>query len=211
MDEPGNRRVLTLDLVPAPGTTAVPPLDLPHFDPADAAYRVARTEALPLPERARAVREERADRTDASWPWIALVAALALAAVAAALVLARRGAQRSAALSRPPHEPSTPSAPRIGPGDVAAAPHERRDAVFAAFLAQRLGCSVGAVVDPSLAARLERHGVPADVARSAAHALEACVAERYGGPCGPDASALASLAAHVDRAVTPPGAGRTSG
>ena len=68
---------------------------------------------------------------------------------------------------------------------------------LAAYLAHRLGCERAAVVGPDLRTRLETAGLDATLARRTADAMEASVAEQYGGK---GAGNLDGLIADLDAA-----------
>ena len=75
------------------------------------------------------------------------------------------------------------SDPGADPGDA-----------FAAYVSARLRCAPAAVISPDLPRRLERSGVPADLAARTADLLERLVAVRYVGRQGARQAASSSLA-----------------
>jgi hypothetical protein len=163
------------------GLTAVPPIALPYFDPREGAYRVARTEPLPLIVRggdatpAGAPEDHRPAAADgALWPYALGGVAALLLALALIVAYARR--------KRRPPEPDARArfAERAAAGDVAAA--------FTEYLAARLRCAPAKVIDADLADRLQETGVSAPLAARAATLVQALVAARYGGHLGPESA-----------------------
>jgi len=210
LDEPSSAaRRLVYDLAPIDGSVkAIPALAFAWFSPdAPVGYVTVRTGPIALDVAPRAAGETprtRAPTGDdrgegASLAWRAVVFVAAGILILAALQLAvRRWALRSAT--------ARDEAPRRAgdvPGGSAAAtararladPDADAAAAFTEYLAARLRVSPAAVVSPDLAGRLERRGVPRDLAASVAERLAARIAARYAGRAAAPTSAERRAAA----------------
>ena len=207
LDEPqAGARLLTYDLVPeSPRVDAIPPIELPVFDPTPpAGYRVLRTESIPIevapaadapaatsaPPGSRGPREDPA-RPALSPPAVAALSFLALALAVLALALGRRRAT--------PGEEEAPA--RAATALEAELAGEEVDvlAAFTRYLARLLDCPPPAVESPDLAARLVRAGLSRDAAARAKELFDRLLAARYGdvaaaGAPPPDAVELRELA-----------------
>ncbi len=202
----GIARTITYDLAPLhDGVDRLPPIRLAYFDPTPpGAYRTIAAAAIPLdvfPAEAAAVhgggdarasskRQRRVEIDDLqpvtrarafgrplSPAGVALVLLLPWIAAAAWLAWCRvRGRVRRAASAR--RVRAAVAACRTG-ADLA---DPRLGASLAELVAACLEEPVPAVVDPELASRLERAGLPLAAARRAAARLEAWIGAEYGGP-----------------------------
>jgi len=194
------RRTFTYDLTPlSTAVTGIPALGLDYFDPRAGAYRVARTDPLPLtvvagapdaprPAPAAGLVPGTSDIHPPPHPGTAAdprsVSAwqLALAFVLPwVLAFTARAAQRARArvLADPHGERARRAAATFRA--AVAAPGGDVAAAFAAYLAARLHCPPAAVVGPDLDARLRGAGISPDLAARAAHTAHELVAARYGG------------------------------
>jgi hypothetical protein len=210
LDEPSSAaRRLVYDLAPVDGSVKeIPALAFAWFSPDEpVGYVTVRTEPIALAvaprsgsetPRARApAGEGRGEGASLAWRAVVFIAAgiLILAALQFAV---RRWALRSAI--------ARDAAPRRAgdvPGGSAAAtararladPDADAAAAFTEYLAARLRVSPAAVVSPDLAGRLERRGVPRDLAASVAERLAARIAARYAGRAAAPTSAERRAAA----------------
>jgi hypothetical protein len=167
--------------------TELPPIAFAYFDPDAAAYRVVKTDAIPLRVRPSATPSRPTTDVSAQAPsplrWVVLETAAAGLAVVC-IVLVRRARARRARDAETPHVREAAAAFRARvDGDDADA--------FAAFVAACLRCSPAAVISPDLGARLVAAGAPTDDADRAAALLERLVAARYGGDASSDDAAAA--------------------
>ena len=179
------RRTVVYEIAPLPGTAGVPAIPFAFFDPGPpAAYRVARTDPIPLemPATAAPPAGEAAPQTAFPWSWLLGAAGLLLAGLAFAR-LGRRRAVRAAAGPSPVSWITRLEAPGADPTRV-----------LTEALAEHLGVEPAAVVGPGLGARLVAAGVEADLAARTARTLEALVGARFGGtaekPARPDVAEL---------------------
>jgi hypothetical protein len=213
LDTPGagaREREIVYDLAPLdPGVREIPALEFSWFSPeAPVGYVTERTApialavaprgnepgaggaAAPDAATARAVPDRRSTQ-------IAALVAAGVAILAAFLFVVRRSARRDDAAAdsasvRGGTAAATFRARVAAPGaDVAAA--------FIDYLAARLGVAPAAVVSPDLAQRLERNGVPRELAASVAARLAALVAARYAGGAASPAAGPSDASSDVAR------------
>lgn len=173
-------RTFVYDIAPLhAGVAAVPSLPFPFFDPGPpAAWRVARTEPIPLvvrPAAGAAAPPGPAPRGPVPW-WRR--AAVFLGVLLAAVVVGT-AIRRGRVPARTPAE--GPSAALARLSTALDGPGADPGRAYAAFLAACLRVPPAAVVDPGLEARLAAAGVPAGEAGSAADLLHRLVAARFGG------------------------------
>lgn len=181
--------------------TEIPAIPFAFFDPGAPAYRIVRTDPIPLEVR------RRAGETPAPPPAggmtsavVLVVGGLLLVAAAGAVVVRLRARSARAA-------PPDPEAVRVreafaglrartanGGADPAAA--------LADFLAAYLRCPPAAVIGPDLAARLAAKGFPEDLASRTAATLERLVAARYGAG-GASTGDFEGLLAAIERCLPP--------
>ena len=210
LDTPRARvREIVYDLSPLDaGVRAIPSLAFAWFSPeAPVGYVTERTApiALTVAPRANATAPEmttaQAEPGRKSTQIAALVAA-GVAILAAFLFVVRRSARRGDA---PPDSASERGGSRRSTAAAfrarVAAPDADDVAAFVDYLAARLGVAPAAVVSPDLADRLERSGVPRELAASVAARLAALVAARYAGGAASPAAGPSDAAADVARLV----------
>jgi hypothetical protein len=210
LDEPSSAaRRLVYDLAPVDSTVQeIPALAFAWFSPDDpVGYVTVRTEPIALAvaprtssetPRARAPADEvRGEGASLAWRAVAFVAAGIL--ILAALQFAVRRWARRSAVARV----EAPRRAGDAPGGSAAATVRARLAesdadaasAFTEYLATRLGVAPAAVVSPDLAGRLERRGVPRDLAACVSERLAARIAARYAGRAAAPTSAERRAAA----------------
>lgn len=210
LDEPSSAaRRLVYDLAPADSSVKeIPALAFAWFSPdAPVGYVTVRTEPIALAVAPRAGGELQSARAPAGegrgeGASLALRAVVFVAAgilILAALQFAvRRWALRSAtARAKAPRRAAGASG---GPAAATARarladPDADAATAFTEYVATRLGVSPAAVVAPDLAGRLERRGVPRDLAASVAERLAARIAARYAGRAAAPTSAERRAAA----------------
>jgi hypothetical protein len=192
-DHGAPRRTVVYEIAPLPGTAAVPAIPFAFFDPGPpAAYRVARTDPVPLemPATAAPPAGEAAPPAAFPWSWLLGAAGLVLAGLAFAR-LGRRRAARSAAGPSPATWIMRLEAPGADPTRA-----------LTEALAEHLGVAPAAVVGPGLAARLVAAGVETDLAARTARTVEALVGARFGGAAeGPTRPDVADLLTSLDAAL----------
>jgi hypothetical protein len=199
-------RTFTCDLsATRADVTEVPPIAVTYFDPAPpGAYRTASTASIPLDVRPSplavpdAPAESRVEPARSRAPVVVVVAVVALVILAGvvALVLRRRGA---AARALDPSRARMLAASGTVRARLAAADADLAGAL-SDYLAARLDCAPAAVISPDLPARLQRSGLPPDVADRAARLLESLVAARYGGQAtGSGAHEILAIVDDIER------------
>lgn len=216
-----NAREIVYDLAPLDArVSAIPAVAFAWFSPeAPVGYVTERTEPIALTVAPGAAGAAGATGPAAGAPTasegggtkrIAAVVAVAVAIAAALLFVVRRSARRGGAAARSAGAAAAALRARLADPDSDAA-----DA-FVDYLAARLGVAPAAVVSPDLAARLERRGVPRELAAEVAARLTARIAARYAGGAAPSSAdrsgASAEFARLSDRLDPldfgpPPGAG----
>ncbi len=188
-------RRLVYDLAPVDErVAAIPSIGFAWFSSdAPVGYVVERTAPIalsvaPRPSRGGAAPPPPtpAKRTKSSSRFLPFFAAFV--AIAAALIAARRQSARRAAEARAGSDPRATAAARFRARLLE--PDADAGAAFVDYLAARVGVAPAAVVTPDLAARLERRGVPRELAAEVAARLAARIAARYAG---------GASAARVDR------------
>lgn len=219
-----DHHAVTYDLAPRSArVSTLPAIAFPFYDPRAGAYRLARSEPIPIdvrpaPELAApgadapaSARAEASGELAREAPGAAprarsllLVACAALAALAAlawVLALRRRAPRAESALA--------PSAALRALHAALAADEARLDHVLADYLAARIGSTRAAVIGSELGERLERAGLPEPLCARAAALLEALVGARFGGSAPADARArVAALAEELERAFPRPASRR---
>jgi hypothetical protein len=191
----------------------VPAIPFAFFDPEDGAYRVVRTQPIPLEVRRKAgapvdepvyPRPPPAKRPEVPvtppWRWAALGIATLLFAVLVPVLI------RRAARSRRGDGVPDPAGDRLSQADAAlrAAPPDDPAAFAAALreaLAARLGVPASALPEFDLAERLAATGLAPGVAARAARAHHGLEAARYGGAPAVAPAELASLASDLRAAA----------
>jgi len=203
-------RVIVYDLAPLDaGVRAIPSLAFAWFSPeAPVGYVTERTAPIALtvtphanePDVGGATAPEAATaraRPDRRSTQIAALVAAGVAILAAFLFVLRRSARSGAA---PPDSASVRrSAAAATFRTRVAAPDADVAAAFIDYLAARLGVAPAAVVSPDLAVRLERSGVPRELAAAVAARLAALVAARYAGGAASPAAGPRDAVADVAR------------
>jgi hypothetical protein len=216
LDTPRARvREIVYDLSPLDaGVRAIPSLAFAWFSPeAPVGYVTERTAPIALTVAPRASEPGGGDATAPEMTavqaesgrkstQIAALVAAGVAILAAFLFVVQRSARRGAASpdSAGGRGGSRSSAAAEFRARVAA-PDADVAAAFIDYLAARLGVAPAAVVSPDLADRLERSGVPRELAASVAARLAVLVAARYAGGAASPAAGPSDAAADVARLV----------